>query len=112
MSVNLKSGYKDIAQRDSCFRPGSTLCPGCMESVAFQNIGRVTDNGVKTIFSIGTSCAEVSTLAFPNVVAWGRGDQAPEIPKRGNEIRFRCAGRGVRGGRSGRRTAARTTWPA
>ncbi len=73
MSV-LKSGYKDLAQRESCFRPGSTLCPGCMESVAFQNIGRVTDNGVKTIFSIGTSCAEVSTLAFPNVVAWGRGD--------------------------------------
>lgn len=78
MSAILKTGYKDIAQRDSCFRPGSTLCPGCMESVAFQNIGRVTDNGVKTIFSIGTSCAEVSTLAFPNVVAWGRGDQAPD----------------------------------
>lgn len=74
MSSTLKSGYKDIALRDSCFRAGSTLCPGCMESVAFQNIGRVSDNGVKTIFSIGTSCAEVSTLAFPNVVAWGRGD--------------------------------------
>jgi pyruvate ferredoxin oxidoreductase beta subunit len=69
------SGYKETALKDSCFRAGSTLCPGCMESVAFQNIGRVTDNGVKTIFSIGTSCAEVSTLAFPNVVAWGRGDQ-------------------------------------
>jgi len=78
MSAVLKSGYKDLAQRESCFRPGSTLCPGCMESVAFQNIGRVTDNGVKTIFSIGTSCAEVSTLAFPNVVAWGRGDGAPD----------------------------------
>jgi pyruvate/2-oxoacid:ferredoxin oxidoreductase beta subunit len=38
----------------------------------------VTDNGVKTIFTIGTSCAEVSTLAFPNVVAWGRGDQSPD----------------------------------
>ena len=64
--------------KDSCFRAGSTLCPGCMESVAFQNIGRVTDNGVKTIFTIGTSCAEVSTLAFPNVVAWGRGDDSPD----------------------------------
>jgi len=72
------SGYKEIAQRESCFRPGSTLCPGCMESVAFQNIGRVTDNGVKTCFTIGTSCAEVSTLFFPNVVAWGRGEQSPD----------------------------------
>ncbi len=72
------SGYKETALKDSCFRAGSTLCPGCMESVAFQNIGRVTDNGVKTIFSIGTSCAEVSTLAFPNVVAWGRGDDSPD----------------------------------
>jgi pyruvate ferredoxin oxidoreductase beta subunit len=72
------SGYKETALKDSCFRAGSTLCPGCMESVAFQNIGRVTDNGVKTIFSIGTSCAEVSTLAFPNVVAWGRGDESSD----------------------------------
>lgn len=72
------SGYKETALKDSCFRAGSTLCPGCMESVAFQNIGRVTDNGVKTIFSIGTSCAEVSTLAFPNVVAWGRGDDSSD----------------------------------
>jgi pyruvate/2-oxoacid:ferredoxin oxidoreductase beta subunit len=67
------SGYKEIAIRESCFRPGSTLCPGCMEAIALQNIGRVTDNGIKTVFSIGTSCAEVSTLFFPNVVAWGRG---------------------------------------
>ncbi|MBI5837083.1 MAG: hypothetical protein HZB25_07550 [Candidatus Eisenbacteria bacterium] len=72
------SGYKEIALKESCFRPGSTLCPGCMESIAFQNVGRVTDNGMKTIFSIGTSCAEVSSLAFPNVVAWGRGDKAPD----------------------------------
>ncbi|MFN8587023.1 MAG: thiamine pyrophosphate-dependent enzyme [Candidatus Eisenbacteria bacterium] len=72
------SSFKQIATQDSCFRAGSTLCPGCMESVAFQNIGRVTDNGVKTIFTIGTSCAEVSTLAFPNVVAWGRGDNSPD----------------------------------
>jgi pyruvate ferredoxin oxidoreductase beta subunit len=72
------SGYKETALKESCFRPGSTLCPGCMESVAFQNVGRVSDNGKKTIFTIGTSCAEVSTLAFPNVVAWGRGDRAPD----------------------------------
>ena len=71
-------GYKETALKESCFRPGSTLCPGCMESVAFQNIGGVTDNGVKTIFTIGTSCAEVSTLAFPNVVAWGRGSESPD----------------------------------
>ncbi|MCC6650565.1 MAG: hypothetical protein IT348_05405 [Candidatus Eisenbacteria bacterium] len=72
------SSFKEVALKDSCFRAGSTLCPGCMESVAFQNIGRVTDNGVKTIFTIGTSCAEVSTLAFPNVVAWGRGDDSSD----------------------------------
>ncbi len=72
------SGYKEIALRDSCFRPGSTLCPGCMESIALQNVGRVSDNGSKTIFTIGTSCAEVSSLAFPNVVAWGRGDGSPD----------------------------------
>ena len=72
------SGYKEIATRESCFRPGSTLCPGCMEAIAFQNIGRVTDNGIKTVFSIGTSCAEVSTLFFPNVVAWGRGEAPPD----------------------------------
>jgi len=72
------SGYKEIATRESCFRPGSTLCPGCMEAVAFQNVGRVTDNGIKTVFSIGTSCAEVSTLFFPNVVAWGRGSAPPD----------------------------------
>jgi pyruvate/2-oxoacid:ferredoxin oxidoreductase beta subunit len=49
-----------------------------MEATAFQNLGRVTDNGVKTVFTIGTSCAEVSTLFFPNVVAWGRGDAPPD----------------------------------
>jgi len=72
------SGYKEIALRESSFRPGSTLCPGCMESIALQNVGRVSDNGMKTIFTIGTSCAEVSSLAFPNVVAWGRGDDSPD----------------------------------
>lgn len=72
------SGYKEIALRESCFRPGSTLCPGCMEAVALQNVGRVTDNGRKTVFTLGTSCAEVSTLAFPNVVAWGREYRPPD----------------------------------
>ena len=72
------SGYKEIALRESCFRPGSTLCPGCMEAVALQNVGRVTDNGRKTVFTLGTSCAEVSTLAFPNVVAWGRDYRPPD----------------------------------
>ncbi len=72
------SGYKETALKESCFRPGSTLCTGCMESIAFQNLGRVSDNGMKTIFTIGTSCAEVSTLAFPNVVAWGRGEESPD----------------------------------
>jgi pyruvate/2-oxoacid:ferredoxin oxidoreductase beta subunit len=72
------SGYKETALKESCFRPGSTLCPGCMEAIAFQNVGRVSDNGKKTVFTIGTSCAEVSTLAFPNVVAWGRGDAPPD----------------------------------
>jgi pyruvate ferredoxin oxidoreductase beta subunit len=72
------SSYKEIATRESSFRPGSTLCPGCMESVALQNIGRVSDNGTKTVFTLGTSCAEVSSLFFPNVVAWGRGDAPPD----------------------------------
>lgn len=72
------SGYKEVAQRESCFRPGSTLCPGCMESIALQNVGRVSDNGTKTVFTLGTSCAEVSSLFFPNVVAWGRGEAPPE----------------------------------
>jgi len=49
-----------------------------MESIALQNVGRVSDNGAKTIFTLGTSCAEVSSLAFPNVVAWGRGDGSPD----------------------------------
>lgn len=72
------SSYKEIATRESSFRPGSTLCPGCMESIALQNVGRVSDNGTKTVFTLGTSCAEVSSLFFPNVVAWGRGDAPPD----------------------------------
>lgn len=70
--------YKELAKKQSCFRPGSTLCVGCMESIAFQDIGRATDNGVKTIYSMGTFCGEVSTLFWPHVIAWGRGDQEPE----------------------------------
>lgn len=69
--------YKETAKKESCLRPGSTLCVGCMESIAFQNIGRATANDIKTIYTIGTSCAEVSTLAWPNVIAWGRGDRQP-----------------------------------
>ncbi|MDO8644318.1 MAG: thiamine pyrophosphate-dependent enzyme [bacterium] len=67
--------FKEMSQKESCFRPGSTLCVGCMESVAFQNIGKATDNGIKTIYTMGTFCGEVSTLLWPNVIAWGRGDQ-------------------------------------
>jgi pyruvate ferredoxin oxidoreductase beta subunit len=49
-----------------------------MESISLNNIGRGSDNGIKTVFTIGTSCAEVSTLAFPNIVAWGRGERSPD----------------------------------
>lgn len=68
----------DVVQNDSCFQPGSTLCMGCMESISFQNIGKLSDNGKKTIYAMGTFCGEVSTLQFPDVVAWGRGDSTPE----------------------------------
>ena len=69
--------YKENSQRESCFRPGSTLCVGCMESIAFQNVGRSTDNGVKTIYAMGTFCGEVSTLFWPDVISWGRGEKEP-----------------------------------
>lgn len=69
---------KELAARQSSFQPGSTLCTGCMESVAFQNIGKLTDNGIKTIQTMGTFCGEVSTLYYPSVVAWGRGEKVPE----------------------------------
>lgn len=68
----------EVIQRESCFQPGSSLCTGCMESIGFQNIGKMTDNGKKTIFTLGTFCGEVSTLQFPGVVAWGRQKQSPE----------------------------------
>ena len=70
--------YKEAARKESCFRPGSTLCVGCMESVGFQNLGRITDNGIKTIYTMGTFCGEVSTLFWPDVISWGRGDQEPQ----------------------------------
>lgn len=69
--------FIDVIQRDSCFQPGSSLCLGCMEGVAFQNIGKISDNGKKTVFALGTFCGEVSTLQFPNPIAWGRGTETP-----------------------------------
>lgn len=68
----------DVLQQQSCFQPGSTLCMGCMESISFQNIGKLTDNGKKTIYAFGTFCGEVSTLQYPDVVAWGRGEETPD----------------------------------
>jgi pyruvate ferredoxin oxidoreductase beta subunit len=75
MSERKLAPFMEMAQKESCFRPGSTLCVDCMESIAFQNVGRATDNGVKTIYTMGTFCGEVSTLLWPQGVAWGRGDQ-------------------------------------
>ncbi len=69
--------FKDHAMREDAFREGHTLCPGCMEAVTFNSIGRATDNGKKSVFVFGTSCGEVSTLMYPNVVAWGRGAHEP-----------------------------------
>jgi pyruvate ferredoxin oxidoreductase beta subunit len=69
--------FKTIAMRESAFGEGHTLCPGCMEATTFQTIGRATDNGRKTVFALGTFCGEVSTLMYPNVIAWGRGAEEP-----------------------------------
>ncbi|MBI2981219.1 MAG: hypothetical protein HYY44_02785 [Deltaproteobacteria bacterium] len=77
MTVRNLPPYKEMARKESCFRPGSTLCVGCMESIAFQNFGRVTDNGIKTIYTMGTFCGEVSTLFWPGVISWGRGETEP-----------------------------------
>ena len=60
------------------FREGHTLCPGCSEAMSFNTIGRATDNGRKTIFAMGTFCGEVSTLMYPNVIAWGRRAHEPD----------------------------------
>jgi pyruvate ferredoxin oxidoreductase beta subunit len=74
--------FKDIALRDDAFGEGHTLCPGCEEAVTFHTLGRATDNGQKTVLVMGTSCGEVSTLMYPNVIAWGRGVEEPETLER------------------------------
>ena len=70
--------FKDFALREDAFREGHTLCPGCEEAVTFHALGRATDNGKKTVLVLGTSCGEVSTLMYPNVIAWGRGAHEPD----------------------------------
>jgi pyruvate/2-oxoacid:ferredoxin oxidoreductase beta subunit len=70
--------FKELALRESALCEGHTLCPGCEEAVTFHSIGRMTDNGRKTVFVLGTSCGEVSTLMYPGVIAWGRGREEPE----------------------------------
>ena len=70
--------FKSIALGDDAFGEGHSLCPGCEEAVTFHTLGRATDNGRKTVLVMGTSCGQVSTLSFPNGVAWGRGDEEPD----------------------------------
>jgi pyruvate ferredoxin oxidoreductase beta subunit len=48
-----------------------------MEAMTFNTIGRATDNQRKTVFTMGTFCGEVSTLMYPNVIAWGREKHEP-----------------------------------
>jgi pyruvate ferredoxin oxidoreductase beta subunit len=69
--------FKTIAMKDDAFGEGHTLCPGCMEAITFHTIGRATDNRHKTVLALGTFCGEVSTLMYPNVIAWGRGREEP-----------------------------------
>jgi pyruvate ferredoxin oxidoreductase beta subunit len=69
--------FKEFALREDAFGPGHSLCPGCEEAVTFHTLGRATDDGHKTILVMGTSCGEVSTLMYPNTIAWGRGDAEP-----------------------------------
>jgi pyruvate ferredoxin oxidoreductase beta subunit len=69
--------FKEHALRDDAFCAGHSLCPGCMEATTFHELGRATDNGRKTVFVLGTSCGEVSTLMYPNLIAWGRGKEEP-----------------------------------
>ncbi|HET7786191.1 MAG TPA: thiamine pyrophosphate-dependent enzyme [Myxococcales bacterium] len=74
--------FKSHALRDDAFLEGHTLCPGCTEAVAFHELGRATDNGRKTMIALGTFCGEVSTLLYPNVISWGRGQKEPaEVEK-------------------------------
>jgi pyruvate ferredoxin oxidoreductase beta subunit len=70
--------FKDYGLRDDAFGPGHTLCPGCEEAITFHTLGRATDNGKKTVMVMGTSCGEVSTLNYPSVIAWGRGEHEPD----------------------------------
>jgi pyruvate ferredoxin oxidoreductase beta subunit len=69
--------FKTFALREDGFREGHSLCPGCMEATTFHTLGRATDNGRKTVLALGTFCGEVSTLAWPDRVAWGRGAASP-----------------------------------
>ncbi len=77
MTRPLPTFKQHALKHDDAFREGHSLCPGCTEAVTFHELGRATDNGKKTMIAIGTSCGEVSTLQFPNLVAWGRGDREP-----------------------------------
>jgi len=72
------TNIQEHSARQSAFCEGHTLCPGCMEAVTFHALGRATDNGRKTVLTLGTFCGEVSTLMYPNVVAWGRGTEEPD----------------------------------
>jgi len=69
--------FKSHAMRDDAFGPGHSLCPGCTEAMTFHGVGRATDNGRKTVLALGTFCGEVSTLFYPNGIAWGRGASEP-----------------------------------
>jgi pyruvate ferredoxin oxidoreductase beta subunit len=70
--------FKELALADDAFGPGHSLCPGCQEAVTFHTLGRASDNGAKTVLVMNTSCGEVSTLQYPDRIAWGRGAEEPE----------------------------------
>ena len=69
--------FKEHALHDDAFAEGHALCPGCTEAMAFHAVGRATDNGKKTVLTMGTFCGEVSTLMYPDLIAWGRGAESP-----------------------------------
>jgi pyruvate ferredoxin oxidoreductase beta subunit len=69
--------FKEHTLREDAFAEGHALCPGCMEAITFHAVGRATDNGRKTVITMGTFCGEVSTLMYPDVIAWGRGERSP-----------------------------------
>jgi pyruvate ferredoxin oxidoreductase beta subunit len=68
--------------QQNAFCPGHTLCPGCAQAMLLHALGRATDNGRKTIFTLGTFCGEVSTLRYPGTIAWGRGDEEPDCAEK------------------------------